>query len=217
MESPSIPGRFNQSYRRSPSHVPCESSSPGSRRLCAGCRLARQRASARLIPGEYGGPLVLTPSNQFRRFNNERSETIPPSASGTSSWTPPDASCAPFARSLTTTVFSQRSTGWFGGSPRRAPPKGQPSSLAQHRLQRPSTSFLLVAFVTHPYDGHRWQHRLGPLLAIVAKRSRGKGSLAFRDRSSSLLDASPGQLRVANERSRSPRQEPQAVTPLTPL
>src|SRR6266511_353855 len=43
-------------------------------------------------------------------------------------------SCA-FSASLTTTVFSQRSTRWFGASPRRATPKGLPSSLAQHRIK----------------------------------------------------------------------------------
>jgi hypothetical protein len=41
--------------------------------------------------------------------------------------------CA-FSTSLTTTVFSQRSMWWFGASPRRAAPKGQPSSPAQHRF-----------------------------------------------------------------------------------
>jgi hypothetical protein len=40
------------------------------------------------------------------------------------SWSPPDASSAPFPRSLTTTVFSQRSTRRFDASPRRATPKG---------------------------------------------------------------------------------------------
>src|SRR3954469_23122790 len=40
----------------------------------------------------------------------------------------------PFPRSLTTTVFSQCSTRWFEASPRRAAPKGQPSSPEQHPL-----------------------------------------------------------------------------------
>jgi len=38
-------------YRGMPSHVPCRSSRPGSRRLHAGHRLARTRTPARLIPG----------------------------------------------------------------------------------------------------------------------------------------------------------------------
>jgi hypothetical protein len=37
--------------------------------------------------------------------------------------------------SLTTTVFSQRSMWWFEASPRRAAPKGLPSSPTQHRFQ----------------------------------------------------------------------------------
>ena len=46
-------------------------------------------------------------------------------------------SSAPFPVSLTTTVFIQRSTRWFGTSRRRAVPKGLPSSLAQHRIKKP--------------------------------------------------------------------------------
>ena len=42
--------------RRSPSHVPCKSRRPGSRRLYAGHRLARTRAPARLVPGGKQGP-----------------------------------------------------------------------------------------------------------------------------------------------------------------
>src|SRR5665811_1045627 len=48
-----------------------------------------------------------------------------------------DRSSAPFPVSLTTTVFIQRSTRWFGTSRRRAVPKGLPSSLAQHRIKKP--------------------------------------------------------------------------------
>ena len=40
------------------------------------------------------------------------------------------------SRTLTTTVFSQRSLRWFDAFPRRATPKGQkPSSSAQHRIK----------------------------------------------------------------------------------
>src|ERR1035437_8490282 len=38
-------------FRHMPSHVPCRSRRPGSRRLYAGHRLASKRAPARLIPG----------------------------------------------------------------------------------------------------------------------------------------------------------------------
>ena len=50
--------------------------------------------------------------------------------SGTSSWSPPDASSAPSPRSLTTTVFSQRSTGWFSAFPRRTTLEGQQASIS---------------------------------------------------------------------------------------
>jgi hypothetical protein len=46
--TPIRPGRR---HRRSPSHVPCKSRRPGSRRLYAGHRLASTRAPSKLIPG----------------------------------------------------------------------------------------------------------------------------------------------------------------------
>ena len=42
-----------RSCRGAPSHVPCRSSRPGSRRLHAGHRLAKKRAPARLLPGRW--------------------------------------------------------------------------------------------------------------------------------------------------------------------
>src|SRR4051794_36791703 len=48
---------------------------------------------------------------------------------------------APFPRSLTTTVFSQRSTRRFEASPRKAAPKGQllhlPNSIINHESRLP--------------------------------------------------------------------------------
>src|ERR1035437_6077342 len=52
-------------YRRSPSHVPCKSSRPGSRRLYAGPPLANTRAPARLIPRGDTGPSVSMPINFY--------------------------------------------------------------------------------------------------------------------------------------------------------
>jgi hypothetical protein len=43
-----------------------------------------------------------------------------------------------FSLTLTTTVFSQRSSGRFGACPRRPAPEGQPPSFAQHRFKRVS-------------------------------------------------------------------------------
>ena len=52
-------------YRRSPSHVPCKSRRPSSRRLRAGHHLANSRAAARLIPGAGQRPPVLMPSSFY--------------------------------------------------------------------------------------------------------------------------------------------------------
>jgi hypothetical protein len=54
---------------------------------------------------------------------------------------PPDASRAPFSSSLTTMVFSQRSTRRFDATPRRATPKGHQSFIfhaAAHRSRPPT-------------------------------------------------------------------------------
>ena len=55
----------------------------------------------------------------------------------------------PFPRSLTTTVFSQRSTRRFEASPRRATPKGLPSSPVQHHFRNSSYMEAPSMFVTH--------------------------------------------------------------------
>jgi len=46
----------DEQYRHLPSHVPCRSRRPGSRRLHAGHHLANQRAPARLHPGTLRRP-----------------------------------------------------------------------------------------------------------------------------------------------------------------
>ena len=85
------PTRPGPQYRRSPSHVPCKSRRPGSRRLYAGHRLANLRTATRLIPGDYAGPLVSMPTNDFDASTAHTPPRTPrPSASGTSSWSPPD-------------------------------------------------------------------------------------------------------------------------------
>ena len=85
-------------YRRPPSHVPCKSSRPGSRRLYAGHHLASTRVSRQAHP--EGGTRTLgfdAICSLSRRLNGDAHPGYPRSdASGTSSWSPPDASCAPF-------------------------------------------------------------------------------------------------------------------------
>ena len=125
-------------HRRSPSHVPHESRRPSSRRLRAGRHLA---------------------SNSGNRQTHPRSESKTPGFDATYVLTalqqrhpkghhdPPDAlerllgphlirSSRTSSLTLTTTVFSQRSPGWFDANPRKADAGGptNPPSLAQHRF-----------------------------------------------------------------------------------
>ena len=134
-----------RTFRRSPSHVPCKSRRPGSRRLYAGHRLANNRVTARLISKGLLRPPISMPSAKFST-PQQRTPDLRSSASGTSSWSPPDrikpglfpdrsprrssANAAPGG--LTPTPEGRR---------RRA---NKPPSLAQLRLwNRPSTCLLL--------------------------------------------------------------------------
>ena len=108
---------------------------------------------ARLITGEQPDPPLSMPPQIVLTTPQQRTPAprLPDRAlSGTSSWSPPDASNAPSPRSLTTTVFSQRSTGRFSALPRRTTLEGQkPPSLAQHRLYEDPLHRPPSAFVTH--------------------------------------------------------------------
>src|SRR5207302_10915870 len=112
--------------------------------------LANTRAPARLIPGSAEGPPVSMPS-----WNYDASIATPV-------WVPPAGrfwhafliptcriSCA-FSLSLTTTVFSQRSTEWFSVCPRRPTLEGQQSSISR-TAPPPKVSYITPpsAFVTH--------------------------------------------------------------------
>jgi hypothetical protein len=118
-------------YRRSPSHVPCTSRRPSSRHLRAGHHLANTRAPARLIPGAGQGPPVSMPSAFYTL--QQRHPPKPQDPNGLL-----DRLLGPhltwshhaFSLSLTTTVFSQRSAGWFDARPRRPTPEGQPSPIS---------------------------------------------------------------------------------------
>ncbi len=122
--------KHEMQYRHPPSHVPCRSRRPDSRRLHAGHHLANKRAPARLIPGLLGCPgfdatyLVSTRQQRFAyaRLSGPHLTHI----------------CA-FSSSLTTTVINQRSMRWFDASPRRATPKG-PQSFISRTAPRSVTS-----------------------------------------------------------------------------
>ena len=135
-------------FRRSPSHVPCKSRRPGSRRLYAGHHLARNAGTRQAHPGRNTRPPGFDAISDLST-PQQRTPTRRPraDASGTSSWSPPDAITAtPFPWTLTTTVFSQRSTRavW------RLPPQdrrwraNKPPSLAQHRLYEGFSTRLLL-------------------------------------------------------------------------
>ena len=141
-------------HRRSPSHVPCKSRRPGSRRLHAGHRLASHRDTRQAHHERTARPLAFDATSITLTTPQQRTPTPGnpgPGASGTSSWSPPDAIKRAFSLSLTTTVFSQRSTGRFGALPRRTTPEGQQASISSTAPPMKDASYMTSssAFVTH--------------------------------------------------------------------
>ena len=65
-------------YRRSPSHVPCKSRRPGSRRLHAGHHLASSRVSARLVLEDTPGPPILMPSERVSTLQQRTPVQVSP-------------------------------------------------------------------------------------------------------------------------------------------
>jgi hypothetical protein len=104
---------------------------------------------ARLITGEQPDPPLLMPPRFVLTTPQQRTPTPRTSGrvfSGTSSWSPPDASSAPSPRSLTTTVFSQRSTGRFSALPRRTTPEGQQASISSTAPPMKDASYMTSSF-----------------------------------------------------------------------
>ena len=64
--------------RRSPSHVPCKSRRPGSRRLHAGHHLASSRVSARLVSEGTPGPPVSMPSERVSTPQQRTPDQVTP-------------------------------------------------------------------------------------------------------------------------------------------
>ncbi len=120
-------------YRRSPSHVPCKSRRPGSRRLYAGHRLAHTRAPARLISEGAPEPPISMSSTELRRLNSDTRPGDLPGRALLERLPGPHLtrSSRAVSLSLTTTVFSQRSTGWFSARPRRPTLEGQQASISR--------------------------------------------------------------------------------------
>jgi hypothetical protein len=68
------PGR---QFRRSPSHVPCKSRRPGSRRLYAGHHLASNTGSRQAHPEDKSAPRFRCHLNRFRRLKRRRPTRAP--------------------------------------------------------------------------------------------------------------------------------------------
>ena len=125
-------------YRCSPSHVLCKSRRPGSRRLYAGHHLASKRVSARLIPegaqktsGFDAVSFVSTPQRRTPRRSPEQN------ASGTSSWSLPDASSAPFPCRSPRRSSANAAQGGLAPAPEgRRWRANDPPSLTQHCFLR---------------------------------------------------------------------------------
>ena len=140
-------------YRHTPSHVPCSSRRPGSRRLHTGHHLASKRAPARLFPKFYiylcfdvvSCFSMLPQRIAFARLPDPRLTAFTP----------------PFPQSLTTTVFSLCSMRRLDVSPRRATPKGHKTFIYYTALLHRGlpTLDLSFAFVAHMEVHVREQRR----------------------------------------------------------
>ena len=154
LATPTFPGHRSP-YRHTPSHVPCSSRRPGSRRLHTGHHLASKRAPARLFPKFYiypGFDVVSCFSMLHQRFAFAR---LPDPR--LTAFTPP------FPQSLTTTVFSLCSMRRLDVSPRRATPKGHKTfiyytALLHRGLPTLDLSFAFVAHMEEQISQHR-RHR----------------------------------------------------------
>jgi hypothetical protein len=140
---------------------------------------AADQAQAAFTPGT-AWPVTGTPARLVTREQPDPSLSMPPrfvlttpqqhtpaprapgpGASGTSSRSPPDAIMRAFSPSLTTTVFSQRSTGWFDALPRRTTPESQQASISSTAPPIKDVSYTTPpsAFVTHGCRENTWRSR----------------------------------------------------------
>jgi hypothetical protein len=113
----------------SPSHVPHKSRRPSSRRLRAGRRLASNTGNRQVYPGSgtktpgFDADLILQRFNRdTRRLPDALERLLGPRLMRSS---------RTFPLTLTTTVFSQRSTGCLTPAPGRPTPESQQSSISR--------------------------------------------------------------------------------------
>ena len=144
-------------FRRSPSHVPCKSRRPGSRRLYAGHHLANTRAPARLIPKENSGPSISMPTDLLIDASTAHAHPGSPGQALLERLPGPHLTRSRRAFSLDAHHDGLQPTQHQGGL---APaPEGRrwrannPPSPAQHRLyEETSTRLPPSAFVTHELE-----------------------------------------------------------------
>ena len=149
----SRPPQRRSPYRRSPSHVPCKSRRPGSRRLYAGHHLASNAGTRQAHPEGHQDPrfrchlTISTPQQRTPAPGHPG-----PGASGTSSWSPPDAITPrlfPNARhdSLQLTQLQ----GGLTPTPAGPTPEGQQASISRTAPPMSGSSYTTPpsAFVTH--------------------------------------------------------------------
>ena len=95
--------------------------------------------SCRTPPGQSAGTRQAHPGSnlktRFRCHVVNHLDTSTAIHSRSPSWSPPDASTAPSPHRSPPRPHDRRSMRRFEASPRRATPKGQPSSATQHRLR----------------------------------------------------------------------------------
>jgi hypothetical protein len=137
-------------YRHPPSHVPCKTCRPGSRRLYAGHRLANRRAPARLIPGKGQESPVSMSLFKVTTLRQRR----PPGHPGQALLARLPGphlmrSSAPFPCRSPRRSSANAAQGGLTPAPAGRRRRAIPPSLAQHRFQRNSYMAPPSAFVTH--------------------------------------------------------------------
>jgi hypothetical protein len=162
---------------------PPPAGSTGTRLLTFHARAADQDHVAyvpnatRPITGHPPGSSRSTPHTpRFRRHFDFDNDTSPAISTIETAHRLPDPHLTHHLRlsvSLTTTVFSQRSTRWFGASPRRATPKGQTfiSRTAPHQRTSPTSQAPLCVRDTG----------LSGILCVARRDLHGFGSWAGED------------------------------------
>jgi len=164
-----------QRFRRSPSHVPCKSRRPGSRRLYAGHHLARNAGTRQAHPEGRSRILGFDAVSDFRRFNDDTRPGRPGRAL-LERLPGPHLTRSRHAFSLDARHDSLQLTQHQGGlapTPAGPTPEGQRSSISRTAppMKIPSYIDPPSAFVTHAPPRFVWGYAgAGPGLSFPATR-----------------------------------------------